>query len=115
MPGTVADRLFGALVVKLDFVAGSVEAGFRSELLSEAKTVAPELTRSLKDRHVGVIEALLRTAEDELSLLGVVLSAHDAAVLLLDALTGIAQQPEEPAVLRKRLRQLVDLTVRSLR
>lgn len=114
-PGPIADRLYSALAVKLDFVAGSVEAGFRSELLAEAKTVAPDLTRSLKERHVAVIEALLRSAKEELGLVDVALSAHDAAVLLLDALTGIAQQQEEPAVLRTRLRQLVDLTVRSLR
>jgi AcrR family transcriptional regulator len=112
--GTLGDRLYGALAVKLDFVAGSVEATFRSQLLAEATAVAPELTRSLKEQHVAVLEAVLMSARQELGLLDVALSAHDTAVLLQAALTGIAQQQEELTVLRTRLRQLVDLTTRSL-
>lgn len=113
--GDVTDRVFQALDLKLEFVAGSVEAEFRGQLLAEVTAVAPDLTRSLKDRHTTVVAAILLTAKDDLPLLGTVLSAHDAAVLLLAGLTGIAQQEEELDVLRTQLRQLVELTVRSLK
>ncbi|MEU6710217.1 helix-turn-helix domain-containing protein [Nonomuraea sp. NPDC046802] len=110
----VTDRVFGALDVKLEFIAGSVEAEFRSEMLAEVATLAPDLTRSFKERQVAVIEAILLTAKDELAQLGVSLSAHDTAVLLLAGLTGLTHQ-EEPDAQRTHLRQLVELAIRSLR
>ncbi|GAA4986730.1 AcrR family transcriptional regulator [Nonomuraea thailandensis] len=112
--GDVADRVFRALNLKLEFVTGSVEAGFRGEMLAEVSVLAPDLTRSFKDRHAAVIKSVLLAAGDDLPQLGTVLSADDAAELLLAALTGISQQEDEAHVLRTRLRQLVDITVRSL-
>ncbi|WP_052422856.1 TetR/AcrR family transcriptional regulator [Nonomuraea candida] len=112
--GDVADRIFRALYLKLEFLAGSVEAEFRGEMLAEVSVLAPDLTRSFKERHVAVVESVLLAAEAELPRLGAVLSARDAAELLLASLAGIAQQEEELDVLRTRLWQLVDITVRSL-
>jgi AcrR family transcriptional regulator len=112
--GAVGDRLYGVLAVKLELLVGSVEAEFRSEMLAEAGVIADDLMRSFKERHLAVIEALLESAAGELELLGVALSARDAALLLIDALTGISQEAEAPETLRRRLRQMVDLTVRSL-
>ncbi|MGI8328380.1 TetR family transcriptional regulator [Actinomadura scrupuli] len=112
--GTVRDRLYGVLAVKLDFLVASVDAEFRAELLAEAGAVADDLVKSFKEGHLALVEALLESAAGELELLDVVLSARDAALLLVDALTGISQAGESPEVLRHRLRQMVDLTVRSL-
>lgn len=110
----VADRLYGALVVKLDFFVGTVEAEFRSEMVVEAGTIAAEVMASFKQRHLAVVQTVLTSAADELDLLGTALPAHDAAALLLDALNGISQDSAPPEILHARLRQLVELTVRGL-
>lgn len=112
--GTVADRLYGVLSVKLELFVGTVEAEFRSEMLAEAGVVADDLMQSFERRHIAVIEALLTFAAAELDLLDIALPARDAAILLHDALTGIVQERATPEILYGRLRQLVDLTVRSL-
>jgi hypothetical protein len=67
----------------------------------------------MKARHAGVIEKILHSAAD-LDLSTASIPARDIAVVLLDALTGIAQQDEPADELRRRLRQLVVLTVRGL-
>ncbi|MCO6011254.1 TetR/AcrR family transcriptional regulator [Actinoallomurus purpureus] len=110
----VADRLFGALVVKLDLFAGTIDAEFRAELFSEAAGIAQDIVRAFEDGYRDVVEAVLLDCADELDLLGHALSARDAATLLLDALAGITQAREEPEILHARLRQLVELTVRGL-
>ncbi len=111
--GTTADRLYGALSVKLELVIGTVDAEYRSELLTEAGVVAADLVSSFKERFTAVVEELLTSARGELDLLDEVLPTRDCALLLLDAVTGITQE-ESPQTARRRLRQLVDLTVRSL-
>ena len=110
----VADRLYGALTVKLDLFAGTIEAQFRTELFSEAADIAEDVVQSFEDGYRDVVEAVLTDCAGELDLLGRALSARDAAALLVDALTGITQARQEPEILRARLRQLVELTVRGL-
>jgi TetR/AcrR family transcriptional regulator len=109
-----AERLYRALAVKLDLAAGSLDPGFRGDLIAEASARLPDLHASMKARHAAVLEKILGSAAD-IDLAGAAVSARDVAVVLLDALTGIAQQDEPAAELRRRLRQLVSLTVRGLR
>jgi TetR/AcrR family transcriptional regulator len=109
-----AERLYRALAVKLDLAAGSLDPGFRGDLIAEASARLPDLHASMKARHAAVLEKILGSAAD-IDLAEAAVSARDVAVVLLDALTGIAQQDEPAAELRRRLRQLVSLTVRALR
>lgn len=111
---SVAERLTGVLAVKLEFVVGTVDVQFRSEILTDAEKVAGDLLVSFKDRWQAVIERCLESSADELDLLATRLSAHDAACLLMDAVSGIVQEAAPPGVLDKRLRDLVALTVRGL-
>jgi AcrR family transcriptional regulator len=108
------ERLYRTLAVKLDFAAGSLDPGFRGDLIAEASTRLPDLQTSMKARHAAVIEKILGSAAD-IDLAGAAIPARDVAVVLLDALIGIAQQDEPADELRRRLRQLVNLTVRGLR
>jgi AcrR family transcriptional regulator len=108
-----ADRLYRALAVKLDFTARALDARFRSDLIAEASARLPDLQASMKARHAAVIEKILNSAAD-LDLATAAIPACDIAVVLLDALTGIAQQDEPADELRRRLRQLVDLTASGL-
>jgi AcrR family transcriptional regulator len=112
--GSIGDRLFGVLSVKLEFVVDTVDLQFRGEILGDAEQVAGDLLVSFKDRLLAVIEACLLSVPEELDLVGTALSAHDAARLLLDAVVGIQQEDADREVLAKRLRDLVDLTVRGL-
>jgi TetR/AcrR family transcriptional regulator len=111
--GSGADRLYHALAVKLDVTAGLVDPGFRRDLITEASARLPGLQASMKARHAAVIEKILDSAAD-LDLTATEISTHDIAFVLLDALTGIAQQEEPPEELQRRLRQLVELTVGRL-
>ena len=111
--GSTADRLYRALAVKLDLTAGPVDARFRRDLIAEASARLPDLQASMRARHAAVIEKLLTSAAD-LDLAATAIRAHDIAVMLLDALTGIAQQEDPPDELRRRLGYLVSLTVGSL-
>ncbi|MEV4218479.1 helix-turn-helix domain-containing protein [Nonomuraea sp. NPDC049725] len=112
--GSVADRLYGMLAVKLDLVGGGVEARLRAELLAEAREVAGDVVLALEDGYTEAVAAALEAASGELDLLGHAIPARDAAAVLVASLTGIAQQEAPPEVLRTRLRQLVELTVRGL-
>jgi TetR/AcrR family transcriptional regulator len=111
--GSTADRLYRALAVKLDLTAGPVDARFRRDLIAEASARLPDLQASMRARHAAVIEKLLTSAAD-LDLAATAIRAHDIAVMLLDALAGIAQQEDPPDELRRRLSYLVSLTVGSL-
>lgn len=111
---SVAERLAGVLSVKLEFVVGTVDVQFRSEILTDAEQVAGDLLTSFKDRWQAVIERCLESSADELDLLATQLSAHDTACLLIDAVSGIVQEAAQAETLDKRLRDLVDLTVRGL-
>jgi AcrR family transcriptional regulator len=110
----VADQLVEALSVKLDLVTGTVEAHVRSEIFAEAGEVVGDVTAEFHDRYVAVIEGILEASASGLDRLGAGISAHDAALVLVDALPGIAQEPSPGAEARTRLRQLVDLVVRGL-
>ncbi|WP_158621404.1 TetR/AcrR family transcriptional regulator [Streptomyces triticirhizae] len=112
--GTVADRLEGVLSVKIEFVAGTVDAEFRSEILADAEKIAGDLVQSFKDRLHAVVSALLTESSVELDLVGAEFRADDVAHLLLDAVVGIVQEDAAPDVLDKRLRDLVHLTIRGL-
>ena len=109
-----AERLYRALAVKLDFAAGSLDPGFRGDLIAEASVRLPDLQASMKARHAAVIGKILGSATD-IDLAEAAIPARDVAVVLLDALTGITQQDEPADELRRRLRQMVNLTVRGLR
>jgi AcrR family transcriptional regulator len=109
---TTADRLFALLWVKLDFAASTVAADYRQELVREAATVAADLIAETEARHAALVAAVLEDAP-ELDLLGDVMSAEDAAVLLTDAMVGIARSAATAEQMRSRLRQLVDLAVRG--
>lgn len=111
--GPGADRLHRALAVKLDVTAGLVDPGFRRDLIAEASARLPGLQASMRARHAAVIEKILSSAAD-LDVAATEISAHDISLVLLDALTGIAQQEEPPEELQRRLRQLVGLTVGGL-
>jgi AcrR family transcriptional regulator len=110
----VADRLQGVLSVKMEFVAGAVDAEFRSEILDDAEKVAGDLIQSFKDRLHAVVSVVLTESSDELDLVGSAFAADDMAHLLLDAVVGIVQEDAASDVLTKRLRDLVDLTIRGL-
>lgn len=112
--GTVADRLHGVLAAKFTLVVGHTPAEFRGELLAEAKSVAGDLLASFQERLIAILETLLASVSAELDLVDVALPAHDAAVLLLDAVSGIEQEPAPAETLHTRLRQLVELAVRGL-
>jgi len=113
--GPIADRLYGALEVKLALVHGHTSAQFRQELLEEAAAIAGDLVSSFVERLTALVEAALAgAAATELGLVGVALPARDAAVLLVDAVTGIEKEHAPPETLRARLRQLVELAVRGL-
>jgi TetR/AcrR family transcriptional regulator len=112
--GSVSERLFGVLSVKLEFVVGTVDVQYRTEILNDAEQIAGDLLTAFKDQWLSVIERCLASSSDELDLVGTVLSAHDTACLLLDAVVGIVQEDADPNTLNKRLRDLVDLTARGL-
>jgi TetR/AcrR family transcriptional regulator len=112
--GTVRDRLHGVLAAKLQLIVGHTGAEFRGELLAEAAALAGDLVALFQGRLLAILEGLLRSATDEVDLVGVALTAEDAAVLLLDAVTGIEQAQATPELLHRRLHQLVDVAVRGL-
>ncbi|SDE12139.1 TetR/AcrR family transcriptional regulator [Glycomyces harbinensis] len=110
---TTADRLYRLLAVKLDFAAGTVAADFRHELVQEAGTIAPDLIAASESAYAALVAALLNDAP-ELDLLGDAMTAEEAAVLLTDAMVGIARSTATADQMRERLRRLVDLAVRGL-
>ncbi|MFE9424673.1 TetR/AcrR family transcriptional regulator [Kitasatospora sp. NPDC006697] len=109
-----AERLYAVLAVRLEMALDPVDAEFRAELLTEAGVVAADLFAAFKERFAALVEELLTAAAGELELLGELLPARDCALLLLDAVSGISQERTDPESARRRLRQLVELTVRSL-
>jgi AcrR family transcriptional regulator len=110
---TTADRLFALLWVKLEFAASTVAADYRQELVREAAALAGDLIAETEARYAALVTAILEDAP-ELDLLGVAMSSEDAAVLLTDAMVGIARSAATAEQMRSRLRQLVDLAVRGL-
>ncbi|MBL1097138.1 TetR/AcrR family transcriptional regulator [Streptomyces coffeae] len=118
--GSTVDRLFGVLTVKLELSAGTLDANARKELFAESAALGDatgttgNLSAALRARLITVVAAVLDSAAADLDLLGDALTAQDTATLLVDALTGLAQEPEPLDVLSTRLRHLIDLTVRGL-
>lgn len=109
-----ADRLYGVLAVKIDLFAGTVEGAHRSELLSQAAVVAEDVRVAFDEGFRDAVERTLNDCGRDLALLGAALPPRDAADMLVAATEGIAAEKAEPAVLRTRLRQLVELVVRGL-
>ncbi|WP_067798259.1 TetR/AcrR family transcriptional regulator [Actinomadura formosensis] len=112
--GALADQLYAALAVKLRTVLGSVGAGHRAELLTEAGVIAPDLMLSFKNRFAALVADLLAAAVGGPDRLAPGMTAYECADLLLDAVVGISQADGTPDQLHRRLRQLVELTVRGL-
>ncbi|MEU6593686.1 helix-turn-helix domain-containing protein [Streptomyces sp. NPDC046881] len=106
--GTVQERLYAVLAVKLELVGGSVEVDARRELIVEAGAYADDVQADLRRRLIGIVAGLLDEARP-----GAGVSSFDTAVVLVDALSGIAQEPEKPDVLQARLRHLVLLVTRG--
>ncbi|WP_327404904.1 TetR/AcrR family transcriptional regulator [Streptomyces sp. NBC_01288] len=111
---TLVDRVYAALSVKLELVVGSVNAEFRTELLTEAGLVAADLMASFKIRFADLVEEQLAASSAELAQLGTVISARDCADLLLDTVVGISQADAPAESLHRRLHQMVELTVLGL-
>lgn len=111
---TAADRIYNALVVKLDFAADTVDPGHRRELAIEAESgPVADVLADTEARYAAIVASVLRGADD-LDLLDVAITAEDASALLIDAMIGIARSPDGGDRMRARLRQLVDLAVRGL-
>ncbi|MEQ7008932.1 helix-turn-helix domain-containing protein [Actinopolymorpha sp. B17G11] len=111
----VGERLSAILMVRLDLVGqlgGDNEA--HRELLAETASVAGDLMASFHLRLVAIVEDLLATATEELDFDAVGITAHDVAVILLDAVTGIERESAAADVRQSRVRQLVELVVRAL-
>jgi AcrR family transcriptional regulator len=109
----VAERLCEVLSVKAEFFVGTIEAGFRRELLAEAASIAGDVAESFKERFVTVVEEVLASA-GELDFTAAPVSAPDTAALLLDSLAGIMHETPDTDLLYQRLRHLVALTVSAL-
>lgn len=112
--GPVADRLYAVLAVRLELAVGPRGAEFRRELLVETADVAADLLASFQVRLIAIVEGVLSQATDELNLVAASISAHDAAAVLLDAVTGIEREAAASRTLHRRVRQLVALVVRGL-
>ncbi|GAA3146607.1 TetR/AcrR family transcriptional regulator [Nonomuraea roseoviolacea] len=110
----ITDRLYDVLAIKVESFVGTVEAEYRAELFAEAEVLVEDVMVAFEAEYLSVVEAALEDAAGELDLLGVDLPAGDVAAVLVDAVAGIARQKADPAVLRLRLRQLVELAVRGL-
>ncbi|GAA2296542.1 TetR/AcrR family transcriptional regulator [Nonomuraea roseoviolacea subsp. roseoviolacea] len=110
----ITDRLYDVLAIKVESFVGTVEAEYRAELFAEAEVLVEDVMVAFEAEYLSVVEATLEDAAGELDLLGVDLPAGDVAAVLVDAVAGIARQKADPAVLRLRLRQLVELAVRGL-
>lgn len=107
------ERLFDILSLKVEFVSGTVDAQFRSELLADAQEIAGDLLEAHDRRTISVIGALLSSAE-ELDLDGAEFPVEATAALLRDAVIGISQENAPADVLTERLHHLVELTFRGL-
>lgn len=110
----VVDRLSAVLMVRLDLVRELGGADdFHRELLADTASVAGDLLASFHLRLIAIVEELLATATEDLDFGAAAISAHDVAVLLLDAVTGIERKASTADVRRLRVRQLVGLVVRA--
>jgi TetR/AcrR family transcriptional regulator len=109
-----ADRLYGVLAAKHQLLVGATQEEFRAELIAEAETLTADLLETFQQRLTTILRRLFDDVRDELDLLGTQLSTGDAARLVLASASGIECDPS-PRVVRKRLRQLAELTVRGLR
>lgn len=112
-PGGVADRLAGALGQKLDLYGPVLDAGFRAELFAEAGEVAADIIADSNERYTAVVEKILAESASALPRLGAAISPREVALVLIDTLPGLAQEPDVAAA-RTRLHQLVDLVVAGL-
>ncbi|MDT0309568.1 helix-turn-helix domain-containing protein [Streptomyces sp. DSM 44917] len=113
--GPLEERLFGVLSVKACALGGTVDPPLRAEILRDAERVAGDLLVSCHRRMLTTTSGLLRSASDELRLIGEEFDAEEVAALLLAAVLGISQEPSDAEVMERRLRDLVRLTVRGLR
>lgn len=112
--GSAAERLLGILSVKFEFVLQTVDMQYRSEILSDAEKIAGDLLANYEKRMLEIIEDCVLASRSELDLVGKVLSAHDTAALLHDAVNGILQKAADPDTLYKRLHDLVVVTAAAL-
>ncbi|MER6349396.1 TetR/AcrR family transcriptional regulator [Streptomyces sp. NPDC001595] len=100
--GTLADRVYGVLAVRLDAAAGLAEARYREELVAQAQAMG---LSPADDQLVYLLAQLLADTPEPL----------ETASTLLAAAAGIGRSEGGPDTLRRRLRRLVDLVVAGLR
>ncbi|MER6121274.1 TetR/AcrR family transcriptional regulator [Streptomyces sp. NPDC001795] len=91
--GTLTDRVYGVLSVKLEAAVGVAEARFRQELVAEAAAMG---LSAVEDRLLDALAELLHATPEP----------RETAALLLAATVGIGQSEGTPDDLRRRLRRL---------
>lgn len=111
--GSAAERLYAVLAVKLETALGVSGPGHLAELVAEADAMALDGRGPVEQPLTDVLEEVVaREAGIDPGAAG--MRAREAAELLLDATAGIGGADGSAEVRRRRLRQLVDLTVRGL-
>jgi AcrR family transcriptional regulator len=114
-PAPILEKLSAILLVRMNLTHGQdVVTSFGRDLLADIETVAGDLLASFNVRMIAILESVL-TNSDELDVAAAQMSAHDVAVLLLDALAGIDQTGDAYDVKRGKVRRLAQLTVSALR
>jgi AcrR family transcriptional regulator len=99
--GTLADRVYGVLAVRLDATAGLAEIRYRQELVDQAQAMG---LSPADDKLVYVLAQLLADTPEPL----------ETAAALLAAASGIGGSGGGPDTVHRRLRRLVDLVVAGL-
>ncbi|CAL9408275.1 HTH-type transcriptional regulator BetI [Streptomyces sp. enrichment culture] len=99
--GTLADRVYGVLAVRLDATAGLAEPRYRQELMEQAQAMG---LSPVDEKLVHVLAQLLADTAEPL----------ETASALLAAAAGIDGSGGGPDTVHRRLRRLVDLVVAGL-
>jgi AcrR family transcriptional regulator len=110
---SAGERLYAVLAVKLETAIGVSGAGYLAELVAEADAMALDAHGPVKEPLVRVVEEVV-AGEAGIDPGAAGMRAREAAELLLDAAAGIGRADGSADVRRRRLRQLVELTVRGL-
>jgi AcrR family transcriptional regulator len=110
---SAGERLYAVLAVKLETAIGVSGAAHLAELIAEADAMSLDAHGAVKQPLARVLEEVV-AGEAGIDPGAAGMRAREAAELLLDATAGIGRAGGSADVRRRRLRQLVDLTVRGL-
>lgn len=108
-----AERLYAVLSVKLELALCVGDAAHLAELVAEADVLDPGGTGPVTGPLTDVLAAVI-AGDPGIDPAGAGMEAREAAELLLDAAAGIGRGDGSPQSRRRRLRHLVDVTVRGL-